>query len=329
MTPSAASAIMNPSSPYPVNSHMSPRNERSHTAAAATLVEVAPLGIARDFDRQPFLIRHRLAGHPLFDLSRLLELARCLPRKNIEYNAADLPVSLGERPTPGNGLSVEETLREIQACRSWMVLKNVERDPDYAELLEQCLDEIRLAAGGRIANMRQKEGFIFVSSPGAITPYHMDPEHNFLLQIRGSKTVAIFDPADRELLPDEVLERFHSGFRRKLTLDEAHRGRGREFHLAPGNGLHFPVTAPHWVRNGSEVSVSFSITFRTRECDRRETLYRINSTLRKIGIEPAPPGRARWRDAMKMGIYHTARACKNVLRRGDFNSGYERRYENQ
>src|SRR5262245_55403158 len=134
------------------------------------LIEVAPHVIARDFDRQPFLVRHHLAGHHLFELPRLLELAQRLPKKNIEYNAADLPVSLGSRPTPGNGLSVEETLREIRDCRSWMVLKNVEHDPGYAELLVQCLDEIALAAGGRITSMRQQEGFIFVSSPGAITP---------------------------------------------------------------------------------------------------------------------------------------------------------------
>jgi hypothetical protein len=301
---------------------------------AEPLIEAVPHVVAQNFDRQPFLVRHRLDSHPLFDLSRLLELAQLLPQESIEYNAADLPVSLGNRPTPGNGLSVDETLRQIRDCRSWMVLKNVERDPAYAKLLEQCLDEICLAAGARIADRRQQEGFIFVSSPGAITPYHMDPEHNFLLQIRGSKTVAIFDPADRELLPNEILERFHSGFRRKLTLDEAHRNRGREFQLEPGIGLHFPVTAPHWVRNGNEVSVSFSITFRTRESDRRETLYRINSVLRKTGIDPMEPGRSGWRDAMKLGIHGAARGCKRTLQRlrykgGAFNPKHGQRYGNQ
>jgi hypothetical protein len=161
----------------------------------------------------------------------------------------------------------------------------------------------------------------------------MDPEHNFLLQIRGSKTVAIFDPADRELLPNETLERFHSGFRRKLTLDESHRNRAREFRLEPGVGLHFPVTAPHWVRNGDEVSISFSITFRSRSCDRRETLYRINSTLRKIGISPVAPGRSAWRDGLKLGVHGMARGVKRSLRRvrhpaGAFDSKRGSRYGN-
>lgn len=276
---------------------------------------ITPHVIESDFDRRPFLVRHRLEGHRLFDLSRLLELARFLPPENIEYNAGDLPVSHDAKLTPRNGLSVEETLRRIRDCRSWMVLKNVEQDLSYSKLMEQCLKEIRLAAGARIQNMHQKEGFIFVSSPGAVTPYHIDPEHNFLLQIRGSKTVAIFDPADRELLPHETLERFYSGFRRRLTLHESHRNRAREFNLKPGVGLHFPVTAPHWVKNGDEVSISFGITFRSKDSARRETLYRINSVLRKIGIDPVEPGRSDWRDAMKMGTYNTVRGFKRALRR--------------
>ncbi|MEZ5892338.1 MAG: hypothetical protein R3C58_04235 [Parvularculaceae bacterium] len=36
----------------------------------------------------------------------------------------------------------------------------------------------------------------FRLSPGAVTPFHMDPEHNILLQIAGEKTFTIY-PADR------------------------------------------------------------------------------------------------------------------------------------
>jgi len=41
-----------------------------------------------------------------------------------------------------------------------------------------------------------QQAFIFVSSPEAVTPLHMDPEHNFLLQVRGLKTLHLFDPND-------------------------------------------------------------------------------------------------------------------------------------
>ena len=48
--------------------------------------------------------------------------------------------------------------------------------------------------------MTEREGFIFLSAPGSTTPAHTDPEHNFLLQVRGPKEMnvgAFPDPSDR------------------------------------------------------------------------------------------------------------------------------------
>jgi hypothetical protein len=39
--------------------------------------------------------------------------------------------------------SIDETIRRIEECRSWMVFKNVERDPAYRALLDTCLDQAR------------------------------------------------------------------------------------------------------------------------------------------------------------------------------------------
>src|SRR3954469_5108321 len=87
------------------------------------------------FDRRPFLIGHKLAGHPLFELSRLIQLSQILPAANVEYNAGDIPINQAPHSTPRNGLSAAETLRRIVQCKSWMVLKYVEHDPEYRALL--------------------------------------------------------------------------------------------------------------------------------------------------------------------------------------------------
>ena len=47
---------------------------------------------------------------------------------------------------------------------------------------------------------------IFVTSPGRITPYHMDGETNFLAQIHGTKLVYIYDGNDKAVLSDEDME---------------------------------------------------------------------------------------------------------------------------
>src|SRR4051794_26219500 len=97
----------------------------------ARLLDIDPQQFIADFNRAPFLIGHHLVDHPLFTLPRLVELAQRLPEKQIEYNAGKLPVSVDPSQTPRNGLSVEETIRRIEECQSWMVLKYVETDPAY------------------------------------------------------------------------------------------------------------------------------------------------------------------------------------------------------
>lgn len=265
------------------------------------------------FGRAPFLVRHRLAGHTLFSLERLVELARRLPASRVEYNAGNVPLSLDPARTPRTGLSAEETIRRIAECNSWLVLKNVEQDAQYAELLDRCLAEVRAHSETLAPGMLDRESFIFVSSPGSITPYHMDPEQNFLLQVRGTKSISILDPADPEVFPDNEVERFYSGAHRNLVLREAVRAKACTFALAPGLGVHVPVTAPHWVQNGPEVSVSYSITFQTRASLRSAHAHRMNASLRRLGLHPSPVGRSALRDELKQWLFRARRRAARLF----------------
>ena len=276
------------------------------------LIDVDTEVFSAYFDRKPFHVRHGLGDHPLFALPRLMELARALPEDYVEYNAGSIPVGVRPEQTPRNGLSPEETVRRIAECGSWMVLKNVQQDAEYSALLDRCLDELAAQAGAAIPPMLRREGFIFLSSPGAVTPFHLDPEHNFLLQIRGSKTVSMWDRDDRFVLPEAELEKFYAAFvHRNLPWKDVFQTTAWTVPLNPGQGLHFPVAVPHWVRNGPEVSISFSITFRSRSSEAREMIYRANAKLRKLGLSPRPPGESILLDSTK----RAAVAAMNELRR--------------
>ena len=262
------------------------------------------LAIDRDsfdthFARAPFLVPHRLARHTLLTLPCLVELAKRLPASQVEYNAGEVPVGLDPACTPRNGLSPEETIRRIAECRSWLVLKHVEHDPAYRALLDDCLADVRGASARLAAGMRDPHAFIFVSSPGAVTPYHMDPEENFLLQIRGTKTISVFDRTDRLVVSEREIERFLGGAHRNLDWREEFQARARAFNLTPGQALHIPFAAPHWVQNGPEVSISFSITFNTRASMRTWHAHRLNARLRRWGVAPVPVGRSALRDGVK------------------------------
>ena len=265
------------------------------------------------FDRKPFHVRHALASHPLFALERLMALARRLPEEFVEYNAGALPVGLRPEETPRTGLSPEETVRRIAECGSWMVLKRVEQDSDYGALLDRCLDEVAAQAGEAVPRMKQREGFIFLSSPNAVTPFHLDPEHNFLLQIRGSKSVSMWDRDDRFVLPAPELEKFYDAFvHRNLPWRDLFQTTAWLVPLEPGQGLHFPVAVPHWVQNGPEISISFSITFRSDSSERRARVWRANAKLRKLGLTPRAPGRSILLDSTKSAAFGALAGIKRL-----------------
>lgn len=272
------------------------------------LLDIDAAVFAANFNQRPFVIGHKLSEHPLFTLGSLLQLATRLAPKDIEYNAGNLPTSIDPALTPANGLSIEETIRRIQECKSWMVLKYVENDPQYRVLLQQTLDEVRPHSERVVPGMSQAQGFIFITSPDSVTPYHMDPEHNFLLQIRGTKKVRQFD---RRVVTEEEFERFYGGAHRNMQHKEEYDAHSWTFDLTPGQGLHFPHTFPHWVQNGPAVSISFSITFRTPDLERRAMAYNVNAWLRRRGLRPTAVGVSPWKDVLKVQAY---RMCRRVGR---------------
>jgi quercetin dioxygenase-like cupin family protein len=264
------------------------------------IVTADPRTFRAYFDKRPFVLDTSLASHPLLSLERIIELARRLPERFVEYNAGELPVSASP-VSPRNGLSAEETLERIETCKSWMVLKRVERDPAFGALMDAFLDALDPLIREQVDHTFDRQGFLFVSSPGSVTPFHIDPEHNFLVQIRGTKTVSVWDPEDRVVISEQDLEAFHSAFNhRNLRYEDWYQHTAHTIPLQPGQALHFPVTAPHWVKNGPEVSISLSLTFRSDASQRRELLYRANAQLRRMGLSPRPVGDSRWGDAVKL-----------------------------
>lgn len=261
----------------------------------------------------PGMLRHRLTEHPLLTLDALVGLARALPADSVEYNAGDLPIGVAPEAVTPNGLSVEETIRRIEQCGSWLVLKRVEQAPAYAALLEEVLDELTGVVGPKTGEMLTRQGFIFVSSPGAVTPFHMDPEHNILLQVRGRKTMTVF-PGDPGIVPDELHEAYHAGNHRNLPWRDEFAALGQAFDLAPGEAIHVPVKRPHWVRNGPEPSISFSITWRSHWSYREADARGLNRLLRKWGFAPAPPAPFPRANLGKAYAYRAIRRARAGLR---------------
>ena len=249
------------------------------------------------FATRPLSVGHALADHELLSLEGIARLADALPLSAVERHRADLPVlhpgaaeDLGGKPS--------ETALNIETNGCWMVLWNIERIPEYKRLLDDCLDEAAALLGDRHGGMVRREAFLFLSAPNAVTPAHFDPEHNFLLQIRGVKEMNVGRFRDAAAQQRE-LDRYHDGGHRNL---EAVPEDAETFVMHPGGGVYVYPWAPHWVRNGPAVSTSLSITFRTRQTEQAERVMRFNARLRRLRLSPRPAGSSSTGDRVKAGL---------------------------
>ena len=264
------------------------------------------------YPERPGALSHGLASHPLLTLEALVELGKRLPRERVEYNAGDLPYGVDPDAVSQTGLSVEDTIRGIEECGSWMVLKHVDEDPAYKALLEEALGELAPVIEPVSGEILAKVGFIFVSSPHAVTPFHLDPEHNVLLQIQGTKTMMIV-PGESDVVPDEKHEAYHVGGHRNVPWQDEYEGRGSKFELTPGDAVHVPLMWPHWVKNGPEPSISFSITWKSRWVYEEADIRGLNHMLRRAGLNPAAPAPFPQRNPAKAYAYRAIRKAREAV----------------
>ena len=270
--------------------------------------ESARAALTAAYPEQVTKLTHSLAADPRLTLAALVELAGEFAPEHVEYNPGNLPIGIDPKDVPRANLSIADTVRSIEENGSWMVLKFIEKHPVYRALLEETLAEIDPITRSKTGSMLGMEGFIFISSPGAVTPFHFDPEHNILLQIRGNKVMTLFPAGDERIVSGVAHEHFHLGLQhRNLIWQEGFAELGQPMALAPGEAVYVPVKAPHWVQNGDAVSISLSVTWRSEWSYAEADARAFNHILRKRGLTPASPKRYPAQNAAKSIAYRALR----------------------
>jgi hypothetical protein len=287
--------------------------------AASSLIDGNARIFHENFNRASFQFSHFLAGHPLFELPRLLELAKSLPEYSMYYDAGEVRVNQRWDETPRTSLSVDHLIDRIENSGAWILLKHAEQDPQYGAILDQWMAEVRSLVGPQFPKkMKMRSAVVLITSPNRTTAYHIDPDCNYLLQIRGEKVLHVFDRYDRDILPEEELERFWTYDQNAAIYKPQYQDRATTYEMKPGAGVHIPLNAGHWVQNGNNISVSLSMIFQFPDTY-LGNIYRWNYFLRKAGVRPLPPGRSRVRDALKTwtmdGAIRARKAIGKVLGR--------------
>lgn len=264
-------------------------------------------------------VMHRVHEHPLFAVKNLVALGARLEDKcqvRTHADAATAGTSFNDAPRlHPNRKSAVDTLSDIQNAGAWMSLLNIQTDQQYRSLVDTVLDDVKPRVDRSDPGMWYRAGWIFVTSPRAITPFHMDKEHNFILQIMGRKRLYVWQPDDTVAVSEAARDLFHHTHDRALIKwrDEL-KERALVFDLEPGIGAYMPSTAPHLVENGDGASITASFTYYTNSTRRNSLLHAANNRLRSIGLNPPPVGSRPLRDALVFRAVSAALRAKSVVR---------------
>jgi hypothetical protein len=280
-------------------------------------LSIDPVAFARDFDKRPFYLQHDLQAHPLLELSSMAALSGRLHPALVEWNSGHAGAYGKPDQIRPPTLPCKETILAVGERPAWVLLRQIEHVPLYKTLVDELLDEIKPLSEQMRPGMVQREAFLFISSHEAVTPFHFDPEHNFLLQVRGRKTVHMWDPGNRLVLPERALDDYYANVR--SNRDQPYRddflASAWVLPLNPGQGVHFPLHAPHWVRTESDVSISLSITFRSRLSRSCAAVHTTNGHVRRSGVEPPAQAPLLW-DICRAPTGYVATGLRDLPRAG-------------
>jgi hypothetical protein len=268
---------------------------------------------SRNYNRKPFQFNHGLKGNPLFEKPALIELVKRMPdHRDTYWTNGKNKVGSGWREN--HPLSIVDTIAGIETNDSLALVKHVEQDPIHGPILREFLSRVVEYAGEPMRrDVAVEEVLIIIGSPNQITPYHLDGECNYVVQIAGDKTLHVFDQHDPEIIQPEMLEGFHSGNPSSAAYREVNQAKAQTYDLVAGTGVHIPLYAPHWVQNRNNVSIALSVTFELHSARREASVYWLNRRLRKFGLHPAAPGVSPWRDGAKARVAKVIAAAKSKI----------------
>ncbi|HEU4591740.1 MAG TPA: cupin domain-containing protein [Steroidobacteraceae bacterium] len=272
-------------------------------------------------------IHHNFHEHPLLQLDALAVAAKELaPTKQCRYITPGSKQDSAFHHTPSDpeGRGVDEVFRRIEEPGSWIALYNVETLPRYAQLLREVTDSARHLIDREQRGMFSVGGFVFISAPPSVTPFHIDRENNLWLQVHGQKVINVWDHRDRAVVAGKDVDHFvvHGGLE-NVKLKDGFRERSHEFTTRPGDGVYFPSTSPHmtrsdrdWVRPGDGVSVSIGVVFYTDVTRKAAYVHAWNLFLRKFGLDPTLPSISPMLDGIKRPLGRCAVWFKKTF--GDY-----------
>ena len=156
--------------------------------------------------------------------------------------------------------------------------------------------------------------WIFIASPNAITPFHFDRFSNVIMQIRGSKELAVFPPRVEQIISQQDTEAYIDWSAELTPWNEELDKYAHKFQFKKGEAVHIPYVSGHYVKNGSEdISISLSFFFHTDETLAWSKAMKFNNRIRRLGISPVKIAESSLKDKMKAAMFPLVNAASVVI----------------
>ncbi len=272
----------------------------------------------RQFDLNSFRFDHSLSKAPALQIDRLKELILRLPSPQVYASSSKVELTADlDRAHKDHAIktALEQALTELETSDTFVMVRSPETDPALTEVFAQLTE----AADRFIQQLNSQRInstlYLFLASPGGVTPYHIDRYSTFLLQLQGTKDVSTWLPWDRQQISDQELEAFFTKTHQQAPqYSEEMARQATVTRIAPGQGVHIPFVSPHVVRNGEEVSASISIIFNTRQNQRQSDALKFNHQLRKkLSLQPRPVNQSAALDSAKSLAYRGYQKARRML----------------
>ncbi len=263
-----------------------------------------------NYPETPHRLRHQLHNHPLLTIEALACLGDRLPQEAGQFGRGDSSNGVERVSSPVTGMTIGDIILDVEHNASWSKLSNIGQISEYRGLLSGMMAELKPHIEEKTGKLLSPQGTIFVSSPYALTPYRFDPEHRIIIQLSGSKMVTHFPTGDTHLTDDRTLANTHLAENLHGVPHTRSFSGVTEWSLSAGQAIFLPFKAPHYTRNGPEVSISLVLSWHSEWRFAQEVVRAFNSILRKAGGGPAETRHFSNQHKMKAMTFHMMRKSR-------------------
>ena len=211
-----------------------------------------------------------------------------------------------------------EIVETIRNSNSYIAARNLELHPSFKDLYNNIISDVEafMKANGTGTKAHEPMLWLFIASPGAVTPFHFDRFTNFIMQIRGSKELAVFPPHKEEVIKASDVEAYLDWRGQTPEWKDSMDVYASKFNFKQGEAVHIPYTSGHYVKNGmDDISITLSVFYHTDETLRWSKAMRFNHRMRSFGLRPKPVGSSVNIDGIKASLFPIANIISSASRK--------------